>query len=144
MERLALMLLTLTVSTFFLIVPDSGPDRYQPYTCPHGETFLVDTWAFPEDPERIDFFLFDDKTLYLDTWVWIMGGHLINLLMAVVIYRLEKVFTKCSTIYLAIHVVDLMFFVISYGDPFKGIKLTWNIMKIFIFGYAIGKETGKY
>lgn len=142
MERLAMMLLTLTVSTFFLLLPDYGPDRYQEYKCPHCNKLIrVDTWQFPEDPEKVDFFLFDDRKLYPDTWVFLLSVHGINLLMSIIIYRQESTYKQCATVYVLIHVVDSLFFFVSYGDPFKGIKLTWNISKLLIFGYAIKRET---
>ena len=136
------MLLTLTVSTFFLIVPDEGPDRFKDYKCPHCEHIIsVDTWELPTDIQAYNYFLFDYRPLFIDTWVWLMGVHLTCMGMAWVIWRQEKEYPRAGLIYFLIWTIDVVFFIMFYADPFKGIKLTWNIVKVVIFGYAIERET---
>jgi hypothetical protein len=152
MERLYLMLLTLTVSTFFLMVPDTGPDRFNAYKCPHcSEVIQVDTWELPEDSQRVEFFPFSDKKLFIDTYVFLLCVHLIHVGMSVVILKneieLQRIgmgFVAAAGIFLAIHAVDTIFYLLSYGEPFKQIKLTWNITKICIFAYAIRKEATRH
>jgi hypothetical protein len=148
MIRPALMLLSLTVSTFFLFAPDVGPDRYKPYKCPHcSHEIKVDTWTFPDDSERIDFFPLADKTLFPDTYIFLGGVHVIHVLMALGMVMAErelsiyqKAYVLSATVFLWIHAVDTVFYFLSYGEPFNSIKMTWNIAKIIIFAYAVSKE----
>lgn len=136
------MLLTLTVSTFFLLVPQEGPDRFKDYKCPHcEEKIVIDTWKLPRDSQADNYFLLVDQPLFIDTWVWFWGIYFTNMAMAWIIYRQEKDYPRAGLVYFLIWVVDAFFFIFFYADPFGEIKISWNILKVFIFGYAIREET---
>lgn len=135
------MLLTLSVSTFFLLAPDEGPDRFKDYQCPHcKEKIVIDTWELPPDRQADNYFLLVYQPLFVDTWMWFWGIYFTNMAMSFIIYRQENDYPKAALVYFLIWVVDAIFFILTYTDPFGGIKITWNIAKVLIFGYAITQD----
>lgn len=117
-------------------MPDYGPDRFKNYEH-EGKIIRVDTWELPEDKDKVSFFPFNDKKLFPDTYCFLLFEHVILVLLAVVIWQLETEFTGPVVVYLAIQSIDLLFFVLSYGEPFRSIPITWNISKTLIFLFAI-------
>lgn len=144
MTRLYLLLLTLSLSTFFLFVPDTGPDRYKMYQCPECKKMVeVDTYLLPQDSELIAFFpLNPGRKLFSDTYVFLLFVNVVVVLLAVVILIGETEYVNAMRIYLIIACVDLLFYLLSYGDPFDEIIITWNFCKLLIFGLTVRKAHG--
>lgn len=139
MTRLYLLLLTLSFSTFFLFVPDTGPDRYKMYQCPECKKMIrIDTYLLPEDSKLIAFFpLNKERKLFSDTYVFLLFMNAANVVLGVVALLGEKEYKKEVWIYVIIVCMDLLFFLLSYGDPFDRIIITWNIGKLLIFGLTV-------
>jgi hypothetical protein len=134
--RLALMLLTLSLSSVFLFMPDYGPDRFKQYDY-NGKIITIDTWRLPEDKDKISFFPFNSKKLFPDTYAYLFFEHLILVILAYVIWQNEPYFMGPAIVYFVIQSVDLIFFVLSYGEPFRSIPITWNMGKTLIFLFTI-------
>lgn len=130
------MLLTLSLSSVFLFMPDYGPDRYKEYNH-EGKIIIVDTWKLPEDKDKFSFFPFSKVKLFPDTYAFLFFEHVILVLLSLVIWQNETRYVVPVIVYFAIQSVDLMFFVLSYGEPFKSIPITWNISKTMIFLFSI-------
>ena len=146
MNRLYLLLLTLSFSTFFTFVPDYGPDRYKEYYVKElGKAITIDTYLLPEDKHRFAFFpLKPEVKLFPDTYVFLLSFHLITLAMTIAILEGEKEHVPAIVVYLAMEITDLIFFFTAYGEPFENITLKWNITKIIIFLLAIINERYRY
>jgi hypothetical protein len=142
MNRLYLLLLTLSLSTFFLLVPDYGPDRYKEYYVGElGKNIMIDTYLLPTDAGRIAFFpLKPDVKLFPDTYIFLLGFHLITFFLSLALYEAEQDYKWVVAVYVVMELIDLFFYVIAYGDPFENITLTWNITKISIFLLAIFRQ----
>jgi hypothetical protein len=151
MIRVMLMGITLSFSTVFLFIPDTGPDRFKEYKH-EGKTITIDTYALPEDSELKTFFLFNGQKLFADTYAFLLGVHLITLSLSIVILLLESILEKngienyknVAVTYTALELADLLFFILSYGEPLRGFKITWNFIKILLFGIAIGVDQYRY
>lgn len=146
MNRLYLLLLTLSFSTFFLFVPDYGPDRYKRYYVNElGKEIIIDTYYLPDDQHKVAFFpLKPGMRLFPDTYVHLLSFHLITFFMSIAIFMGERDHVPAVLIYILLEVIDLAFFVLTYGEPFENITLRWNIVKIIIFGLAILNEKQRY
>jgi hypothetical protein len=88
---------------------------------------------------EIGFWLNEVKLKY-DTWIWFLFEH-INILIYILIMILPGPIRRVPGImFLLIHVVDLLSFIIIYDDIFKRMPLTWNVLKIVIFGLVLINE----
>lgn len=117
-------------------MPDYEPDRFKEYNH-EGKIIIVDTWKLPTDKDRVAFFPFNDKKLFPDTYAFLFFEHVILVALARVIWMNETEFVGPTIVYFTIQAVDLFFFVLSYGEPFRSIPITWNISKAVIFLFAI-------
>lgn len=129
MVRMGLLLLILTLSTVFLFIPDTGPDRFKKYIH-EGKEIIIDTSLLPEDSEKQFFFPFSSVKLFLDTYVFLLIFHLCEVLYAVYIVIQEKEFPVCAKVFLCIICSDTLFYLLSYGEPLRDYNLTWNVIKI--------------
>lgn len=136
------MLMTLTFSTVFLFIPDTGPDRFKKYEH-EGKIITIDTHKLPDDSEKIAFFPFSSKKLFKDTYVFLLFVHVIELFLSIVIVILEKEYKSCAQVYLTLVGADLLFYVLSYGEPLRDYNLTWNVIKIGGFILSIALSTWK-
>lgn len=102
------------------------------------EYLLLATLAFSSahklfSKEKEIGFLFNDLVLKIDTWVWFLFEH-VNMIIYVVVMMIPGEIRRLSiVVFLLIHVVDLVSFLLIYDDIFKGLPLTWNVVKGFIF-----------
>jgi hypothetical protein len=127
-------------------VPDYTPDRYKNYYVKElDKTIIVDTYLLPEDKGKMKFFILKpDVKLFPDTYAFLFSFHLITLTMAVSILSGERDHVPAIVVYVAMEVVDLIFFITAYGEPFDNITLKWNVSKIVIFYLAIVNEKYRY
>lgn len=127
-------------------MPDYGPDRYKRYYVNElGREIIIDTYFLAEDQHKVAFFpLKSSVKLFPDTYVFLLSFHLITLIMAVVILMGEQDYKTSVSVFICLEVIDLMFFVFTYGEPFENIPLRWNVVKIIIFGIAILNEKQRY
>lgn len=129
MVRMGLLLLTLTLSTVFLFIPDTGPDRFKKYIH-EGKEIIIDTSLLPEDSEKRFFFPFSNVKLFLDTYVFLLFVHVIEVVLAICIVLQEKEYRTSTKVYLTIVCSDTLFYLTSYGEPLRDYNLTWNVIKI--------------
>lgn len=116
MAKLWTLLLTLTISTLFIHVPAIG---------------------------AIGFALNPDVTLDYNQYFWVMSWHLTAVIQATIIWDETKDYKDIILVYLAITVADMVFFFLSYDDPLKDYRITWNILKTVAFGAAIAWKCRK-
>lgn len=104
----------------------------------------IDTYLLPEDSKLIAFFpLNKERKLFSDTYVFLLFMNAANVVLGVVALLGEKEYKKEVWIYVIIVCMDLLFFLLSYGDPFDRIIITWNIGKLLIFGLTVRKAAKK-
>lgn len=146
MNRLYLLLLTLSFSTWFLFVPDYGPDRYKRYYVNElGKEIIIDTYSLADDQHKVAFFpLKPGRKMFPDTYVFLLSFHLITLIMSIVILMGEQDHKPAVSVFICLEVIDLTFYLLTHGEPFENITLRWNIVKIIIFGMAILNEKQRY
>lgn len=109
--RLYILLLTLAISTIFLFVPASG---------------------------EVGFILNDEVKLQIDTYVWLLCDKIVVVGIVYVLYLVEPRYRQSLAVFLAIQIVDTVCWILNYIDPFQ--PVTFNILKIVIFLYAIANE----
>lgn len=124
MRNVWIMLLTLTISTFFIHVPHSGSVG----------------------------FIFNDKVvLSYNQYVWWICQHLQIVVLVAVMWdesrrwhlRSEEkraMLTRIYKGYLLVVIADVLMHVLSYDDPLKRYRITWNIIKTVIFIGVIAYE----
>lgn len=116
------MLLTLTISTLFIHVPHTGEIG----------------------------FLFNSKVkLSYNQYIWLLCQHLNVVAYAAVIWdesrhwrptELRATLSRIYSAYLWIVIADALMMVLTYDDPLKGYRITWNIIKTVIFIVVIVYE----
>lgn len=115
MRNVWMLLLTLTISTFWIHVPHKG---------------------------KIGFLLNPAVKLSYNQYVWLLCQHLIYITMAAVISDLAKD-SKYRGIFkgfLWVVIADGIVWVAAYDDPLKRYRITWNIIKTVIFIGVIAYE----
>jgi hypothetical protein len=115
MNKLYLILLTLSFSTVFTLMPETGPH---------------------------DFFLFSDQKLTFQMWLYFLFERLIVVILAGVILLEATEYRDSLTVFMWIEVMDTVFYLLFYDDPFTGL-VPWNVIKLGIFIIAIGLEKWK-
>lgn len=110
--RLFILLLTLSFSVFFKFIPTDVKVG----------------------------FLLSDVVLFLDTYIWMLCEHLVIVGLALVAMLQEHKYKKAFIVYLFLQGIDTIGFVLAYGDPLEGFVITFNQLKIAIFGLAIFNE----
>lgn len=111
MAKIWTLQLTLTVSTLFLHVPATG---------------------------AVGFILNPDVVLNYNQYYWAVTQDLNVIILAAISWDESRTYKNLVFIYLMIVVADFVFFLLSYSDPLKSYKITWNILKSFLFLSAIG------
>lgn len=116
MNKIWMLLLMLAVSTFFIHVPHVG---------------------------QIGFILNPDIKLSYNQYFWVLCNHLEFIVMALIIWDESQDYKELVFIFVLIQIADTIAFVLSYDDPLKDYFLTFNFIKLLIFGLAIGIELWK-
>lgn len=81
-------------------------------------------------------FPFSDMVLNSDTYAYFLFEHVILIILAWIIYDVTK--QRITLLYLLIQIIDTFDYILTYGEPwFDGNILTWNTIKVGIFGVAI-------
>lgn len=111
MTRLLLLLLTLSLSTVVVFIPDTEPK---------------------------DYFIFSDQKLTLATHLFFLFEHLILVVLSIALYVNCTEYKKAFFMYLVIQSLDTMIYLLAYGNfGFTHIPITWNWIKVFVFGWVI-------
>lgn len=117
MNRLLLLLLSLSFSTVFIFTPDTEPK---------------------------DYFLFSDQKLTLETHLFFLFEHLILMTLALALYIGADRYRTAFFVYLVVQSLDTLIYILAYGTfKFADIPVSWNFMKVFIFSLAIINEVWK-
>lgn len=106
MKKIWMLLLTLTVSTFFIHVPHEG---------------------------QIGFILNPEIKLSYNQYFWMICQHLITLTLAAIIWDESTEYKVIVGWYVVLEIADLVLWVLSYTDPLRSYRITWNILKTVIF-----------
>lgn len=117
MTRLLLLLLTLSLSTVVVFIPDTEPK---------------------------DYFIFSDQKLTLATHLFFLFEHLILVILAVALYVNSTEYKNAFFIYIIIQSLDTLIYLLAYGNfGFTHIPITWNFIKVFVFCIVIVNGNGK-
>lgn len=116
MNKIWMLLLVLAVSTFFIHVPHVG---------------------------KVGFILNPEVTLSYNQYFWMIGEHLIMVVLSLIIWDESQDYKKLVWIFVLIQIADTIAFILSYDDPLKDYFLSFNFIKLLIFGYAIGRYLWK-
>lgn len=125
--RLFILLLTLSLSTcwmfahYFWDVVDETDD---------GIENNVDTFGFA----------FNEIRIRVDTWIWMLGEHLVIVGLAVVIFLQEREYVKPMAVFVGLQVIDTIGWLLFYDDPLKDWPFSFNQLKIGIFLLAVLNE----
>lgn len=106
----------LAVSTFFIHVPHAG---------------------------RIGFILNPEVTLSYNQYFWMLGEHLIMIVLSLIIWDESQDYKNLVLVFVLIQIADTIAFLLSYNDPLKDYFLSFNFIKLLIFGFAIGIDLWK-
>lgn len=118
MRRLALLFSTLIISVIYLLVPDTEP---------------------------IDFFPFSDMKTTLEWYVFYLCEHLILIVFALFIYMESDKYKIALFVFLLIQIADTIDFCLTYGFVWFHLDkypVGFNLIKIVIFMIAIAYELG--
>lgn len=117
MARLLLLLLTLSLSTVVVFIPDTEPK---------------------------DYFIFSDQKLTLATHLFFLFEHLILVILAVALYVNSTEYKNAFFIYIIIQSLDTLIYLLAYGNfGFTDIPITWNWIKVLVFGIVIVTNNGQ-
>ena len=116
MKKNYMLLLTLTVSTLWIHVPDRG------------------IHTFPFNP---------NVTLSHNQYFWFICQNLIFITLASIIWDETTEYKNIALIYLIIIIADLVTFMLWYDDPLKHFIINWNIIKTVVFMSVIFYEVWK-
>jgi hypothetical protein len=99
------MLLSLTVTTLYLFIPNKGQVG----------------------------FVMDEVTLSYRQYAWLIGDQLAWVLFTLGVWLDPKPYRNLMCAYFFLRFMDLVGWIISYDDLLTGFPITFNILKIFIF-----------
>lgn len=116
MIRLLILFTTLALGVSFLFIPVTEPR---------------------------DFFLFSDVRLSMDTWFYFLFEKLIVLFLSIVILNDSDQYRRVVWVFVGIQGVEVLDYVLFYGEPWSPYVPSWNILKVAIFGLAIAMELPK-
>ncbi len=108
-----MLLLILTISTLYQHVPHVG---------------------------QVGFILNPDVTLSYNQYFWVLCEHLIMVTFALIILDEATDHRMPLKVFVALQILDVAGFVLSYNDPLKDYLITFNILKVIIFGCALSIE----
>lgn len=117
MKNLILILITLLFSILFLF--------YSP---------VQKTVEFP----------FSDQTLTVETYLYFLFEHLTVLILAIVIFSMATQYQYAYKIFVIIQVIDTVDYVLTYGEPWNFLPVSWNVIKVFIFSSIVAYEIWKH
>jgi hypothetical protein len=116
MTKVWVLLLTLSISTLFTHVPSVG------------------AIGFP----------FNEKyTLNYHQYFYFLGEHLVIISMALIILDEAKEYRRALVVFVYLLLADFLTFILWYRDPLSEYILTFNILKVVIFGIAVFYEIKK-
>lgn len=116
MIKLLLLLTTLALGIAFLFIPVTEPRA-----------------LFP----------FSTVQLSMDTWFYFLFEKVIVLILAIVILNDTTVHRGALWIFVIIQCVEIIDYLLFYGEPWSKNIPSWNILKVVIFGLAIAVELPK-
>jgi hypothetical protein len=109
-RKLYTLLLILTAGTFFVHVPHTG---------------------------SIGFLLNSSVHLSYKQYFWVLCQHLNLISLSAIVVDESITYKTPLKVFLWLHIIDLMGFVLSYDDPLKNYVVTFNVLKLAIFLLAI-------
>lgn len=115
MIGLYLMWFSLALSTFFLIFP------------------LEDEVTF----------MYSDMVLSKENYAYFLFEHLNTLILSVVILISGKKFRFAYGVFVAIIVIDTIDYMLTYATPWPFLPVSWNVIKVCIFGLVVIHEQWK-
>jgi TctA family transporter len=118
MRRAVILLTTLALSGVFLFLPEETTPR--------------------------DYFLYSDQLLELDTYVYFLFEHLILVILALLIWELEPKFRISVTAFLVIQIIDILDYVLFYGEAWSPYLPSWNILKVAFMGLGIAYDVKRH
>lgn len=120
MSRLYLLFSTLVISVVHLMVPDTDP---------------------------IDFFPYSEMKTTLEWYVFYFCEHVILIVFALFIYMESDRYKTALCVFLLIQIADLIDFCLTYGFVWFRIgdyPIGFNLIKVVIFMGAIGYELNRH
>lgn len=110
---------------------------------------------FPDkDPNSIAFFCNNflpwaqwclcDVELYPDTYLYFLFVHLGFLLLAVFIFFNGQEFKNALLIFVLIHTVDVVDYLVMYGQTwfyYSSYPISWNMLRVVVFSLSIFNES---
>ena len=88
--------------------------------------------------EPRDFYPFSEQMVSMDTWFYFLFEHLIALILSVVILIESQTYRTAIKVFVFIQVIDTVDYFLCYGEPwFDNVPLSWNIVKVALFGISI-------
>jgi hypothetical protein len=69
--------------------------------------------------------------------------HLILVILALIIREESRDYRELVDVYVMLQVTDVFAFILAYDDPLKDYYITFNMLKIIVFGFAIGYQLWK-
>jgi len=109
MTGLLILWATLVFSTLFLLFNSEGQHSYFPFS----EMLL--------NPQSYVYFLFD---------------HINEILVPIGVY-LARNYLRALIVFIVISLIDTIDYVLTYGEPWFDSKVSWNTIKVGLFGGAI-------
>lgn len=82
-------------------------------------------------------FLMDEVRLTYRQYAWLIGDHLAWVFFSLGVWIDPKPHKKLMGVYFFLRLMDTIGFVISYDDPLYEQLITFNILKLLLFGGAI-------
>lgn len=101
------------------------------------------TFLFIPVTEPREFFPFSDVKLTMDTWFYFLFEKVIVLILAVVILNESVEHRAALWVFFFIQAVDLLDYLLFYGEPWTPKIPSWNILKVALFGLSIVMELPK-
>jgi hypothetical protein len=123
---LFLLLATQLISAVFTLVKEPSP-----YTYPDN------------DPDTHPYFLLSDIEISDNTYWYFIFEHIIPIMVAWYILANATEFRTALKVFLLIHVVDLVDYLLAYGQIWFYVgeaPISWNILKVSFFSLAIINE----
>jgi hypothetical protein len=97
--------------------------------------FSVLFLLFPDD--KTVGYPFSDMVVTQEFYAYYLFEHLVLVVLALVIWELEPKYKALSLLFVIIQVVDTVDYILFYGDRWFNLVVTWNQIKVVIFGLAI-------
>jgi hypothetical protein len=102
------------------------------------------TFLFIPVTEPREFFPFSAVQLSMDTWFYFLFEKVIVLIMSVVILNQSTDHRPALWVFVSIQGVEILDYLLFYGEPWSPNIPSWNILKVALFGLAIVMELPNY